>query len=187
MTQVVYYVAASQDGYIAGPNGELDWLPQAHSDSGAEQDYGYAEFFAGIDGLVMGRTTYQVSLSFGQGLQDWPYGDKPAWVFSRQGAAALQPVPAQVRITQDTPVSLLAHWQRLGLSKVWLVGGGQLAAQFFQAGCLHEIVLATIPRRLGAGIPLMGPLGTHVPMLYGTQKPARFAEGVSSQRYYFRS
>ncbi len=183
MTKVVYYVAASQDGYIAGPNGELDWLPQPSG----EEDYGYTEFFAGIDGLVMGRVTYQVSLSFSTQVQDWPYGDKPAWVLSHQGAAALQPMPRSVRITQDSPVQLLAHWQRLGLERVWLVGGGQLAAQFFQAGCLHDIVLATIPKRLGQGIPLMGPLGTHIPMMYGAQRPQRFADGVSSQRYYFRS
>jgi dihydrofolate reductase len=183
MTQVVYYVAASQDGYIAGPNGELDWLPQPSG----EQDYGYADFFASIDAVVMGRATYQVSMGFAAGEHGWPYGDKPAWVLSRQGAAALHPTPRPVRVTQDEPARLLAHWQRLGLARVWLVGGGQLAAQFFQAGCLHEIVLATIPRRLGNGIPLMGPLGTHVPMLFGTQKPARFADGVSSQRYYFRS
>jgi dihydrofolate reductase len=183
MTTVVYYVAASQDGYIAGPHGELDWLPQPSSD----HDYGYAEFFAGIDGLVMGRKTYQVSLSFGEGIEDFPYENKPAWVLTRQNAHDLAPLPPSVRLTQDAPEQLLAHWRRLGLRRVWLVGGGELAAQFFQAGCLHDIVLSTIPRRIGNGIPLMGPLGTHVPMLYGTQRPQRFADGVSTQRYYFRS
>ena len=111
MTQVVYYVAASQDGYIAGPHGELDWLP-GPSDS---EDYGYTEFFAGVDALVMGRKTYQVSMSFGQGVQDWPYENKPGWVLTHQSPKDLGPLPATVRLTREGPQALLAHWQRLGL------------------------------------------------------------------------
>ena len=73
MTQVVYYVAASLDGFIAGPQGELDWL---HAFEQVGNDYGYGEFFATVDGLVMGRATWEVARSFGA----WPYGDRPAWL-----------------------------------------------------------------------------------------------------------
>jgi dihydrofolate reductase len=73
MPKVVLFIATSLDGYIAGPDGEIDWLFH-------DADYGYTAFFDSVEVLVMGRKTYELSLSFGE----WPYGDKPAYVFTRQ-------------------------------------------------------------------------------------------------------
>ncbi len=59
MRKLILFIAASLDGSIAGPNGEIDWLF-------TDQDYGYSEFYATIDAVVMDRKTYEVSLSFGE-------------------------------------------------------------------------------------------------------------------------
>lgn len=70
--QISVYIAVSLDGYIARPDGSLDWLPQG---DGAD-DYGYSDFIAPIDRIVMGRKTYETVLGFGG---DWPYA-KPVTV-----------------------------------------------------------------------------------------------------------
>src|SRR5881296_2300722 len=107
MTQVVYYVAASLDGFIAGPNGELDWL---HAFETPGNDYGHAQFLAGVDALVMGRSTCETTRSFG----DWPYGKRPTWLLTHREASAFAPLPPAVQLSTDSPAQLLAQWQALG-------------------------------------------------------------------------
>lgn len=149
MTEIVYYVAASLDGFIAGPQGELDWL-YAFGDAGT--DYGLADFMHTADAVVMGRRTCDVALSSGA----WPYGDRPGWIASRQPRPAASALPAHVGWGLADPDALLAQWQRQGVRRGWLVGGGDVAGQWLRAGCVHRLMLATMPVTLGAGIPLWG-------------------------------
>lgn len=143
--RVAYYVATTLDGYIAGPNHELGWLEAF----GSPSDYGYDAFYAGVDALVMGRETYDVCRGFG----GWQYPGKPCWVLTR-GTPGPAPAGADVRFTGVAPRDLLRAWQAAGLQRVWLVGGGQVAAWFLAEGCLHEAIVATLPVTLGAGRPL---------------------------------
>ena len=177
MIHLVYYVAASEDGFIAGPNGELDWL---HAFESPDEDYGYSAFIEGIDALVMGRATFDVARSF---PGPWPYGDRPVWVMSRQGVASA--LPATVRVTAEAPRSLAALWQSIGLRRVWLAGGGQVASAFAAAGLIDEVLLATIPVALGSGIPLFA-AGSDG--LAGMQLVASvtLARGVVQRRYVQR-
>ena len=85
MTRIIYFVAASLDGRIAGPEGELDWLPPV--DPAGEDDCGYRAFLDGVDAVVMGRRTYESC----RRLPAWPYAGKPCWIMSRR--AALGPLP----------------------------------------------------------------------------------------------
>lgn len=148
MTTLVYFVAASLDGFIAGPNEELDWL-LAFERPG--EDHGFADFFAGVDGLAMGATTFEFCLSMGE----WPYGERPCWVQSHREAAAFgDPLPPSVRVSAEPFEALRAQWRAAGLSRVWLVGGGAFAAQALAADAIDEIVLAQVPVVLGAGRPL---------------------------------
>jgi hypothetical protein len=71
MPEIVYYVAASLDGYIATTEGKVDWLSAFE---GTEEDYGYAEFYSTVDALLLGSRTYEQILAFGE----WPYSGKPA-------------------------------------------------------------------------------------------------------------
>jgi dihydrofolate reductase len=176
MTEVVYYVAATLDGFIAGPGGELDWL---HPFEQAGTDYGLADFMAGVDGLVMGRSTYEVARSFG----DWPYGQRPAWVLSHQQAPSDGTLPPSVRWGAAQPQQLVAQWVEQGLRQVWLVGGGHLAGQFLRAGLVDHLMLATIPVTLGAGLPLWGVPQAMARQHWALRAHQAYPNGVLTQHF----
>lgn len=176
MTEVIYYVAATLDGFIAGPGGELDWL---HPFEQAGTDYGLADFMAGVDGLVMGRTTYGVARSFG----DWPYGERPAWVLSHQSPPTDGTLPPGVLWGAAQPRELVAQWVARDLKQVWLVGGGQLAGQFLRAGLVRHLMLATIPVTLGGGLPLWGAPGPMAPQHWALDAHQAYPSGVLTQHF----
>ena len=144
MARVSYYVAASLDGYIAGPQGQIDWLQAFDS---ATQDYGYADFLARVDGLVMGRKTFENALGMGA----WPYPGRPTWVLTRRREAAPDSWPAGVEPTDASPTELQQVWRERSLAHVWLVGGSDVAAAFLACGQLHELIISTLPVTLGGG------------------------------------
>ncbi|MFV3305750.1 dihydrofolate reductase family protein [Pseudomonas sp. NY15181] len=142
---LIYFVAASLDGYIARPDGSVDWLEGYDS---ATDDYGYGAFYASIDGLLMGRATYLHCLDQG----DWPYPDKPSLVLTR--ANHLPVASPRVELMHCPPSEALEALQAKGCQRIWLVGGGSLAGNFLAAGLLDEVIVSIIPHLLGAGIPL---------------------------------
>lgn len=148
--ELVYYVAASVDGYIARPDGGLDWLTPYE---GGDEDYGYAQFYKSVDAVLMGRKTYEKSLSFGV----WPYPGKPCWVFSHGSA---KNVPADVVVTTQSPALVVSEIASRGIKRAWLVGGGALAASFQFHGLITEYIVTIIPVILGDGIPLFAPSGS---------------------------
>ncbi|MFT4172787.1 MAG: dihydrofolate reductase family protein [Rhodocyclaceae bacterium] len=148
-TLLTYYVATSLDGFIATPDGGVDWLAPFE---GGGEDYGYAAFYGGIDAVVMGSGTYRVSLGFGQ----WPHADRPVWVMSSR---ELDTPAADVTVTPLSPPELMAELAGQGMAHVWLVGGGLVAADFRQHGLIDEYVVSIIPVLLGTGIPLVGHSG----------------------------
>ncbi|MGI0484713.1 dihydrofolate reductase family protein [Pantanalinema rosaneae CENA516] len=147
MVTIVYYVAISLDGYIATPDGGIDWLPPLDSES---EDFGYAEFYAPIDGLIMGRHTYEKVLELGE----WMYPDKPCWVCSHQPVEIER---SEVILTDKSPGEIAAELEAQQLKRVWLVGGGQLASSFRREGLISEYIIAVIPVILGEGIPFLAP------------------------------
>jgi len=147
MSEVVLYIAASIDGYIAGPDDQLDWLDSV--DGGAD-DFGYGEFYASIDALIMGRRTYEVTAGFGE----WPYSGKPSWVLSRSPLDAANP---DVTVVNQSPAEAIAALGAAGYRRIWLMGGGQLTVSAIQAGLVDEMQIFVIPLTLGAGIPLFPP------------------------------
>jgi dihydrofolate reductase len=143
MLDIVLYIATSLDGYIATPDGCVDWL----SELGAEaEDYGYDQFYGGVDALVMGRKTYEQVLTFG----DWPYAGKPTYVMSRhQLQIEIPDIYGTTLSPLDLAKDLDRHYQR-----VWLVGGASAAASFRSAYLITEYFLSIMPVMLGDGIPL---------------------------------
>ena len=131
--EIIYYVAASLDGLIATPDGGIEWLKPYE---GTGEDYGYGEFYASVEAVLLGRATYETCLQF----PEWPYPGKPYWVFSRSNG--------------NTPQSVVAEMKARGLRRAWLVGGGKLAAAFRAAGLITEHIVSVVPVVLGAGIPL---------------------------------
>lgn len=170
MVEIVYYVATSLDGYIATLDGGIEWLPTP----GDESDYGYAEFYASIDALIMGRQTYEKVLGFGE----WVYPNKPCWVLSQQKIQAEHP---QVTITSNSPTEMIEMLQASQFKRVWLVGGGQLAASFRAEGLISEYVIGMIPVILGEGIPLFAASGPQEKLNLIECKP--FPKGVVLLKY----
>ena len=147
MRRIVAYVAASLDGFIAGPDDDLTWLPTL-----TPAESGYDAFFAGVRALVLGRRTYEVVQSFG----DWPYGGVPAYVLSRSLSPAAS---GPATVTAESPAALASRLRGspADTGVVWLVGGASVFAAFAAAGLIDEWIVAVVPVILAAGTPLMTP------------------------------
>jgi dihydrofolate reductase len=162
--KVTLYIAASLDGFIAGPEGELDWLDLVDCPG---EDYGYDPFYASVDVLVMGRKTYEVPA----GVAEWPYPGKPSYVLTRQN---LKTDRDDVTFVSDPVETLVENLRLQGFQHLWLAGGGELIRAFLAQGLIDEHIISIIPVILGAGIPLLPP-----------PNPQQRLELVSSQ--HFRS
>ena len=147
MTRTTFYTATSLDGFIAGPDNSLDWLFTRQQDHNGPLNYD--AFIKDIGSVAMGRTTYEWVLKHEKGT--WPY-DLPAWVFTHH---ELPTVEGDIRFTQDDVTSVHAEMvEAAGGKDVWMVGGGDLAGQFADAGLLDEVIVYIAPVFLGAGAPL---------------------------------
>lgn len=170
MRETILYIAASLDAYIAKEDGDVKWLENYPNPD--QTDYGYADFLAGCDTLIMGSATYREVLSFGI---EWPYADKDVYVMSSNAALRIQ-TPRTSRITDmDAWLKVKERLPANG-KNCWLVGGGQLIRSFLQAGAIDRILLTQFPVLLGAGIPLF-PQG--FPMQYwNLQKSQTYPSGA---------
>lgn len=138
-----YHVAVSLDGFIAGPNGEYDWIV---SDPAIDFEALYREF----DTAVMGRRTYEVISAHGSGA----IPGIEVIVFSRTLPAATHP---GVRILIQDPREVVAALKAEPGGDIWLFGGGALFRSLVDAGLVDTVEVAVIPVLLGAGIPLVPP------------------------------
>jgi dihydrofolate reductase len=160
MAKTQYYTATSIDGFIADEKNSLDWLFEVGE--GGEDQEGtnpFSAFFADVGAFTMGRTTYEWVLAHDQLLEQplkWAdyYGDVPAWVFTNH---ELAPIPG-ANLTFVKGDVRPVHEAMTAAAKgknVWIVGGGELAGAFADAGLLHEIILGVAPVTLGSGAPLL--------------------------------
>ena len=147
MVEVVYYVAASLDGYIATTDGSVDWLTPFQS---AGEDHGFAELYSSLDALLLGSHTYEFALKLGQ----WPSPDKPSWVFTQRSLPVLHP---SITLTSKKPGEILELLEARGLRRAWLMGGGKLATSFRTAGLISRFIISIFPVILGSGISLFEP------------------------------
>lgn len=144
MTTFVLYIATSLDGYIARPDGSIDWLPAPEVE--ADED-SYSQFYSTVDALVMGATTYEQILGFGE----WVYPGKRCYVLSRQPRTSDRPEICFVRGGVDEVMERVAQE---GFQRVWVVGGGAIASLLIRRNLIDEYIITVIPILLGAGIPL---------------------------------
>lgn len=172
---LIYYVAASLDGYIARPDGRVDWLKPLEQ---ADDEPGYQRFYASIDGLLMGRATYEALLAQGG---NWRYPGKPCTVLTR---AELPRAAPDVKLSHNTPAAAIAELGDSGCRRIWLVGGGSLAGTCYAAGLLDELVVRLVPHLLGAGIPLFATGLEHGLTLHEQRS---FANGVVQLHYRLRN
>ena len=145
MRQLRYSVAASLDGYIAGPNGEFDWIV-------IDPEIDFEAMYRGFSGLVMGRRSYDVFVATGGAAGP----ALPTYVYSRRlaegerdGVTFVRDAAPHVRTLKKAP----------GAKPLWLWGGGELFRQLAEAGEVDGVDVAVIPVLLGGGIQLLPPPG----------------------------
>ena len=128
------FVAMSRDGFIAGPDDDLSWLPDGH----AGEDYGYEQFMAGVGAILMGRRTYDVVEGFGTG---WPYGDTPVLVATTRPLAPIEPT---VRAVSGTAGEMLAEARAAAGEGDVYVDGGRLIQQLVDVRLVDELIVTVI-------------------------------------------
>ncbi len=138
MTKIIVYIASSLDGYVARENGSIDWLPEV-------TESGYDAFYKSVDTVIMGKTTYDQVLTFGE----YPYKDKKSFVFTRTN----QNKDENAEFVSDVEKFVKDGFPGAG-ENIWLVGGAQIIASFLKQRVVDEIIITVIPVLLGKGIPL---------------------------------
>jgi dihydrofolate reductase len=145
------FIATSLDGFIARPDGALDWLPED------PEPHGYDEFIATVDAIVMGRNTFEIVLGFAA----WPFGVKPVIVLSSKPSEIVAPQGAVCEAMSGTPHQIVARLAERGFNHLY-IDGGVTIQRFLEAGLIQHLTITRIPVLLGNGIPLFGPLSRDI-------------------------
>ena len=146
MPKIILYIAASIDGYIAKPDGNIDFLHNPVYEI-KNEDFGYHLFYDNVSTTIMGNATYQEVLGFDV---PFPYPDKENFVFSRSQSGKDE----NVTFVNDDVVAFTKELKAKAEKNIWLIGGGQINTLMLEAKLVDEIILTTIPIILGDGIPL---------------------------------
>jgi dihydrofolate reductase len=169
MRKVILSLGISLDGYIARPSGVVDFLF-------IPRDYPIAEGHAGIDTLLMGRKTLDAALRMSKGR--FPSMGMEAFVFSRSRPSGKQD---DWTFTSESPAAFVAKLRRRSGKDIWLMGGGELALEFFKADLVDEIHLSIVPVLLGEGIPLF--LRGHPQLAFKLIESRSYSKGLVSLKY----
>ena len=149
------FVGVSLDGFIARPNGDLDWLMGKGGEDADGSDHGYNEFIAGIDAIVMGRKTFEKVLTFDK----WYYADKRVVVLSHQplDLSDAQARGGVVEQMAGAPSEIVTKLAASAASRLY-VDGGITIQEFLRAGIIKRMIISRLPVLIGEGIPLFGSL-----------------------------
>ena len=145
------FIATSLDGFIAGKNNELDWLSTFPEID--HIDTGFNDFTAGIDALLMGRTTFEVVAGF-EG--EWFY-KKPVFVWSNSLTEVPKNLKNKAFIVKGSIKEVLSEVHNKGFHSLY-IDGGKTIQSFLKEDLIDEMIITTIPVLLGSGIPLFGEL-----------------------------
>ncbi len=154
------FLGMSVDGFISRSDGDLSWLTGGEEsggapDDGAGGDFGFSDFLAGIDALIMGRSTYD----FIAPMADWPYGGKPVHVLSTTLSPEDDPRIRVHRSLDEAVAALTAA----GYQRVY-VDGGRTVHTFLRAGLIADLTLSRVPVLIGTGHTPFGELAADVPL-----------------------
>ena len=163
------YIATSLDGFIAREDGDIDWLNAANETVPEGEDCGFFAFFDSVDYLVLGRKSFEKVMSFGQ----WPYGEKPVIVLSRNEVEIPDNLQKSVSCSSESPKTLSDRLVRAGAKRVYIDGGNTIQ-RFLREGLVRDMTITVIPVLLGSGIPL-----------FGTQEKDIHLNHISTKAYDF--
>jgi|SRR5580693_1048034 dihydrofolate reductase len=150
------FIGVSVDGFIARPDGALDFLPE-----GGGEPHGYNEFIAGIDAIVIGRKTFETVVAF----PEWPYGKKRVVVLSSQRIDLPVEVGAVVEQTSGDPAEIVAKLAGSGAHDLY-IDGGITIQRFLRAGLIQRLIITRVPVLIGEGISLFGSLPGDVRLIH---------------------
>jgi dihydrofolate reductase len=175
--RIVVYIATSADGYIARPDGDVEWLNRRPRNV----DYGMKKFYPTIDTILWGRKTYDWLLDYykkagkSEGLFDtrlanYVFSRKPPKRWAEGVEFVSEPVKEFARRLRSSPGK-----------KIWMMGGAGLIASFLDAGEIDEFDIHVIPVFIGEGIPLVAPRHRDIPLRLRSSK--KYPDGVVRVRY----
>lgn len=140
MRKIVLFIATSIDGFIAGKNGNTDWL---YTDG----DFGYKEFYSSVDTVIMGYNTYYYIKNFPK----YPYPDKKNYVFSRQKR---KPDKNPVEFCFGDVAGFTRKLKKQTGKNIWLVGGSKINSILLNEGLIDQMIISVHPVALGQGVKL---------------------------------
>lgn len=177
MTTGHVFIATSLDGFIARNDGALDWLMKHETES---EDHGYDAFMASVDGVVMGRGSFEKVLTF----DPWPY-DKPVIVMSSSLGETDIPAPlrSKVRLSRLTPRALMQDLAGQGWKRAY-IDGGMLIRSFLRDGLISDMTLTRVPVLIGQGRPLFGNLTRDIDLEHISTR--NFPSGLVTSEYRVR-
>jgi dihydrofolate reductase len=165
------YIATSVDGFVAGPNDELDWLSSVERPG---EDYGYKAFMDTIEVLVMGRRTYEVVLGF----PEWRYEGTRVRVLSK--SLKESDMRSGAELFAGSPTELVAELRVQGVKRAY-IDGAAVIRSFLEARLVDDLTISVIPVVLGRGIRLFGDaLPRHDLVL---EESLSFPSGLVQSRY----
>ena len=173
---VIVHIATSADGYIARPDGDIEWLTSRPAPEGF---YGIEAFMKSIDTMLLGRKTYEAGLRMGATFDS----AGRTVVFSRHPPPA--DAPPGVEFVSDAIGSFLTRLREQPGKDVWLMGGGELIASFLDEHAIDQFVISVVPVFIGDGIPLIARRHRQVPL--DLQSVERFEDGLVQLHYWVRS
>jgi dihydrofolate reductase len=142
------YIATSLDGYIAGKDGDMDWLMSIPNPDNS--DYGFSNFIEKIDAIVMGRKTFEMVHSFGE----WPY-TKPVFILSNTLKRLPRGYEKRAKLMKGDIKTILGNLGEFGFHDLY-IDGGQVIQDFLREDLIDELFIATVSILLGRGIRLFG-------------------------------
>lgn len=151
------FIATSVDGFIARNDGAIDWLMKANTLVSPDEDCGYKAFISTVDGLVMGRHTFEKVLSFAT----WPYGDLPVVVMSSQTLEIPSHLKNSVSTSFETPTELVKRLTQKGYKHLY-IDGGITIQHFIAENLISDLTVTLTPVLIGSGRSLYGPVAQDI-------------------------
>src|SRR5262245_33827730 len=174
--KIIVEIAVSADGYIARPDGDVEWLNRR-----THLDYGMSKFYRTIDTILFGRKTYDWAVAYQKksGSKQSVFDKNVAnYIFSRKPPKKAAP---EVQFVSEPLKAFVRKLRAKPGTHIWMMGGGELIASFLDAGEIDEFSMKVIPVFIGKGIPLIAPRHRDISLKLLSSR--KFPDGVVSLHY----
>jgi len=161
------YIATSADGFIATPEGGVDWLHAAgnqDADMSENPDMGFNNFIESVDCMIMGRKCMEVISSFNLTPEQWPYGDTKIYALSHSMKKPPENLLGKVEMYSGDIFKLISQLEAKGFKHAYIDGGATITS-FINLQLINEMIITKAPLLLGKGIPLFGEINNTIKLV----------------------